>query len=204
MRRGDHVFEDRALLLLEIERAVGEDVRLDPFVDAHTPLEPRVHRVDLVVLPRPPTSMLMPRAIGRPYEWSVTPMRVHPSSNAPSARSRDRLGAVAPRGVHLEIAEIALRGHDRRRQRRVERQPHRVPAQVRATEACGASRTSERFVEAFTARLHRRGRPGLHQLRQRRVRSPRRRRARRAARPLRSDRRPIDRRPPASAFAARL
>ena len=47
----------------------------------------------------------------------------------------DRLHAVAPRRVHLEVAQIGARGNDRRRQRRVEREPHRVAAQVGATEA---------------------------------------------------------------------
>ena len=72
----------------------------------------------------------MPRAIGRPYEWSVTPIRCPPEREGAFGQAGDRLGAVAPGRVHLQIAQVAPRRDDRRGQRRVEREAHRVPAQI--------------------------------------------------------------------------
>ena len=64
----------------------------------------------------------------------MTPMRAPAQLVRAFREIRDRLAAVAPRRVHLQIAAVGPRRDDRRRQRRVEREPQRVPAQVRAPE----------------------------------------------------------------------
>jgi len=54
---------------------------------------------------------------------------------APFREIRDRLAAVAPRRMHLQIAEIAARRNDRRIKRRVQRDPHRVATEIGTAEA---------------------------------------------------------------------
>ena len=51
-------------------------------------------------------AIVMPPAIGRPYEWSVMPAQRCAAREAGLDDRIERLGAVAPDRVHLEIAAV--------------------------------------------------------------------------------------------------
>ena len=73
MGRSDHEFKLETLVDLQVERTIGEDVRLNAFEDAKLPCEPRVDPVDLTmltahVLHRHPTCDRQPvRVIGNAH-----------------------------------------------------------------------------------------------------------------------------------------
>jgi hypothetical protein len=84
MRRRDHVLEARAFVGLQVERAVDQDVGLDPFKMRKRPSY-FVFSRSISVHCFAACSIDIPRAIGRPYEWSVIPRHVCPNSVAASA-----------------------------------------------------------------------------------------------------------------------
>ena len=192
-----HVFEQPPLVFLQIERAVGQDVRLDPLVDANPPREPRVDLVDLL--------MLLARGLHAHAARDRQAVRVVGDADArPAQRDRplrqlgDRLAAVAPRGVHLQIAEVGPRAR------------RSTPAAARRARAASRAGSGRRAGTGGASpprpllrrRVHRgvdrRRLAGLHQLGDDALaRRPDERQCR-AACPPRSDRRPSDRcRPPA-------
>src|SRR5262245_45811152 len=109
MGRGNDEFEDAALVRLEIELPVRQDVRLDALQDAELTLEALVQAIDLEVL----TAGVFhtDAACDRQAVGVIGYTHAGMTERAACLRHRlDALSAVAPGRVHLEVtAERALR-----------------------------------------------------------------------------------------------
>jgi hypothetical protein len=109
VRRGNDELELPELVGLHVHRAVGADVGFDPLEHPEAPLVLRVERVDGGVLPgrlrhRHPAGDRQPVGVIR------NPGAALAAREARVGDRVERFGAVAPDGVHLEVAAVLLTG----------------------------------------------------------------------------------------------
>ena len=163
MRRGDDVFEDAALLRLQVEPAVREDVRFDALEDAELAGEALVETIDLAVLA---AGVLHADAAGdRQTVGMIGDAHARVAAREAAVRHGfDALASVAPGRVHLKVAtEVALR-HDGGVARQGQRLLHRHLA-----EEVGAQlpqrRDLVRLPRPGNCRIDRRRSARFHELR---------------------------------------
>ena len=105
MRRGDDDFEPAALVGRHVERAVRADVGLDAFEHAKPARAAAVQVVDLGVLPRH-RGHRHPTRDGQAIRVVGHATVLIPEGPARLREGFNRVGPVAPGGVHLQIAAI--------------------------------------------------------------------------------------------------
>ena len=162
MRRRDHELEHAPFVGLQIELAIGEDVRLDPLEDAEAAGQLRVEPIDLTVLARD-------RIHGHPAR-NRQPVGMVGDAHAGVAERQaglrhrvDPLAAIAPRRVHLKVApQVRFRNHARGR-RPSERLLHLELAEE-MTAQCSQGQHLAAVSRRGDRRIHGFRRPGLDEL----------------------------------------
>jgi len=162
MRRGHHELEHAPLRLQQVERTVGENIRLDPLEDAEAAGVPGVDRVDLEMLP---AHGLHAHAVRdrQPVRMVGDPEALMTAREACLHHGLERLRPVAPRRVHLEVAAEVGRRDDVAGNGGVEYLAHHMLAQESLPQS--AHRLELRpLAGGGRSLLHRRRPAGLEEL----------------------------------------